>query len=58
MTTQQTAIQRYRRPRGQYPKRRESGRRPKPLPEYREADEVNALVQAAPNSRASLLFLV
>ena len=58
MTTQQTAIQRYRRPRGQYPKRRDSEPRPKPLPEYLEAHEVAALIRAAPNSRAALLFLV
>ena len=58
MTTQQTAVQRYRRPRGQYPKRRDSEPRPKPLPEYLEAHEVDALIRAAPNSRAALLFLV
>ena len=58
MTTQQTAVQRHRRPRGQFPKRRESERRPKPLPEYLEAHEVATLVRAAPNSRAALLFLV
>ena len=58
MTTQTTSAQRYRRPRGQYPKRRDSERKPKPLPEYLEADEVNALIRAAPNSRAALLFLV
>ncbi|MCY4653292.1 MAG: tyrosine-type recombinase/integrase [Dehalococcoidia bacterium] len=58
MTTHQTAVQRYRRPRGQYPKTRDSERRPKPLPEYLEAHEVNALIRAAPNSRAALLFLV
>ena len=58
MTTQQTAVQRYRRPRGQYPKRLDSEPRPKPLPEYLEALEVDALIRAAPNSRAALLFLV
>ena len=58
MTTQQTAVQRYRRPRGQYPRRRDSESRPKPLPEYLEALEVDALIRAAPNSRAALLFLV
>ena len=31
---------------------------PKPLPEYLEAHEVDALIRAAPNSRAALLFLV
>ena len=58
MTTQPTAVQRYRRPRGQYPKRQDTDRRPKPLPEYLEAHEVDALIRAAPNSRAALLFLV
>ena len=58
MTTQTTAVQRYRRPSGKYPKRRDSEPRPKPLPEYLEADEVNVLIRAAPNSRAALLFLV
>ncbi len=58
MTTQQTSIQRYRRPRGQYPKRRDSERHPKPLPEYLEADEVNSLIRAAPNTRARLLFSI
>ena len=56
MTTQTTAVQKYRRPRGQYPKRSDS--EPKPLPEYLEAHEVDALIRAAPNSRAALLFLV
>ncbi len=58
MTTQQTAVQRYRRPRGQYPRRQETERCPKSLPEYLEAHEVDALIRAAPNPRASLLFLV
>ena len=58
MTTQQTAVQRYRRPRGQYPKRQDTDRRPKLLPEYLEAHEVDALIRAAPNSRAALLFLI
>lgn len=58
MTTRQTTVQRYRRPSGQYPKRRDSDRRLKPLPEYLEAHEVAALIRAAPNPRASLLFMV
>ena len=33
-------------------------RRPKPLPEYLEAHKVDALIRAAPNSRAALLFMV
>ena len=53
MTTEQTAVQRYRRPRGQFPKRRDSERRPKPPPEHLEAHEVDALILAA-----ALLFLV
>ncbi len=57
MTTQ-TAVQRYRRPRGQYPKRRDSEHRPKPLPEYLEACEVDALIRAVPNSRPALLFMI
>ncbi len=58
MTTQTTTVQRYRRPKGQYPRRQETERRPKPLPEYLEAHEVDALIRAAPNARARLLFLV
>ena len=58
MTMPTTAVQRYRRPRGQYPKRLEPDRRPKPLPEYLETHEVDALIRAAPNSRAALLFLI
>ena len=58
MTTQQSAVQRYRRPRGQYPNHQDPEHRPKPLPEYLEAGEVNALIRVAPNSRARLLFLV
>ncbi|MYA61630.1 MAG: tyrosine-type recombinase/integrase [Dehalococcoidia bacterium] len=58
MTTQTTAVQRYRRTRDQYPKRRDSESRPKPLPEHLEAHEVGTLIRAAPNSRAALLFPV
>ena len=58
MTNEQTAVQRYRRPRGQFPERQDSERRPKPPPEYLEAHEVDALIRAAPNSGAALLFLV
>ena len=58
MTTETTAVQRYRRPRGQYPRRRDSESRPRSLPEYLEALEVDALIRAALNSRAALLFLV
>ena len=55
MTTQ---VQRYRRPWGQFPKRRDGALKPKKLPEYLEAQEVAALVRAAPNPRASLLMLI
>ena len=58
MNTPTAALQRYRRHRGQRPRRRDSEPRPKPLPEYLEAHEVDALIRAAPNSRAALLFMV
>ena len=58
MTTQQAAVQIYRRPRGQYPRRRDADHRPKPLPEYLEAHDLDALICAMPNARARLLFLV
>lgn len=48
---------RYRRPRGQYPKKAEHAAEAvaKRLPEYIEAHEVNALLRAAPNPKARLL---
>ena len=56
-----TSITRRRRPRprGRYPKTQEStvAKRPKRLPEYLEADEVNAIIRAAPNPKAKLLML-
>ena len=61
MTTQQTtAVERYRRPRGQHPKPRRDPQEKsaRQLPEYLEAHEVDALIRAAPNPRARLLFLV
>ena len=61
MTTQQTtAVERYRRPRGQHPKPRRDLREkpPRKLPEYLEAHEVDALIRAAPYPRARLLFLI
>ena len=57
MTT--AAISRQRRPRGRYPKTQD-GAAPKPekrIPEYLEADEVNAIIRAAPNPKAKLLML-
>ena len=61
MTTQQTtAVERYRRPRGQHlkPRRDPQEKSARQLPEYLEAHEVDALIRAAPNPRARLLFLV
>ena len=56
-TTQ--AIARRRRPRGQHPKRTEQDKElaPKPLPQYLEAHEVNAIIRAADDPRARLLML-
>ena len=61
MATQQTAaVERYRRPRGQHPTpRRDIDEKiAEQLPEYLESHEVDALIRAAPNSRARLLFLI
>ena len=55
MTTQ--AIARRRRPRGLHPKRTDGELQPKRLPEYLEADEVNAIIRAAEEPRAKLLML-
>ena len=57
MTTQ--AISRRRKPRGRYPKTQEGAtpKRQKRIPEYLEADEVNAIIRAAPNPKAKLLML-
>ena len=57
-TESTTAIARRRRPRGQYPKRVDSGQElaPKPLPQYLEAQEVNAIIRAADDPRARLLM--
>ena len=56
MTTQ--TITRRRRPRGQYPKKADRGQelQPKPLPQYLEAPEVNAIIRAADDLRARLLM--
>ena len=61
MTTEQAVVPRNRRPRGQHPRPRDPDcqKRPaKKLPEYLEAHQVEALIRAAPNPRARLLFLV
>ena len=55
MTTQ--AIARRRRPRGIHPKRTGEELQLKRLPEYLEADEVNAIIRAAEDRRAKLLML-
>ena len=54
-----TAIARRRRPRGRYLKTQEGAthKRQKRIPEYLEADEVNAIIRAAPNPNAKLLML-
>ena len=58
-TDSSTALSRRRRPRGRYPKRADSdpAKRVRKLPEYLEADEVSAIIRAAPNPRAKLLML-
>ena len=58
-TDSTTAISRRRRPRGRYPKTQEGAtpKRQKRIPEYIEADEVNAIIRAAPNPKAKLLML-
>ena len=52
-----TAIARRRRPRGQHPKRADQALAAKPLPQYLEAHEVNAIIRAADDPRARLLML-
>ena len=62
MATQQTtAVERYRRPRGQHPRPRrdvDDKKTAEQLPEYLEAHEVDALIRVAPNPRTRLLFLI
>ena len=55
MTTQ--AVARRRNPRGIHPKRSASSARPRKLPEYLEAHEVEAVIRATDNPRAKLLML-
>ena len=54
-----TAISRRRRPRGRYPKTQDGAvpKHKKRIPEYLEADEVNAIIRTAPNLKAELLML-
>ena len=56
MATEPTAIARRRRPRGQYPKKTGQELALKPLPQYLEAHEVNAIIRAADDPRARLLM--
>ena len=57
---QTTAVERYRRPRGQHPRRRRDidEKTVEQLPEYLEALEIDALIRASPNPKARLLFLI
>ena len=54
-----TTISRRRRPRGRYPKTQDGAtpKRLKRIPEYLQADAVNAIIRAAPNPKAKLLML-
>ena len=54
-----TAIARRRRPRGRYAKTSDGAapKREKRIPEYLEADEINAIIRAAPSPKAKLLML-
>ena len=58
-TDSTTAISRRRRARGRYPKTQDGAtpKRQKRIPEYLEADEVNAIIRAAPSPKAKLLML-
>ena len=58
-TDSATAISRRRRPRGRYPKTQDGAtpKRQKRIPEYLEADEVNAIIRAAPNPKAKLMMM-
>ena len=55
--TTTTAVARRRRPRGQHPRRIDRELAPKPLPQYLEAHEVNAIIRAADDPRARLLMM-
>ena len=57
MTTQ--AVARQRRARGRYTKTQDGAapKREKRIPEYLEADEMNAIIRAAPSPKAKLLML-
>ena len=57
MTTQ--AVARQRKPHGRYLKTQDGAapKREKRIPEYLEADEINAIIRAAPSPKAKLLML-
>ena len=57
MTTQ--AVARQRKPRGRYLKTQDGAapKRERRIPEYLEADEVNAVIRATPSPKAKLLML-
>ena len=54
-----TPATRRRRPRGRYPKRVDVDpqKKARPIPEYLEAGEVNAIIRAAPYPKAKLLMM-
>ena len=52
-----TAVARRRRPIGLHPEKTDLELQTRPLPEYLEADEVNAIIRAAPSPKAKLLML-
>ena len=58
-TDSTTAVSRRRRARWRYPKTQDGAvpKREKRIPEYLEADEVNAIIRAAPSPKAKLLML-
>ena len=58
-TDSTTAMSRQRRPRGRYPKTQDGAvpKREKRIPEYLGADEINAIIRAAPSPKAKLLML-
>ena len=58
-TESTTTISRRRRARGHHPKTQDGAapKREKRIPEYLEADEVNAIIRAAPSPKAKLLML-
>ena len=57
-TDSTTAMSHRRRPRERYPKTQDGAvpKREKRIPEYLEADEVNAIIRAAPSPKAKLLL--